>query len=480
MKLSKYVVYKEILNDWYYLFNCITSDVVYVKKKQLDTILKETISEKLKNVLLNNNIFVNSDKEDDILYEKLIDQSKKYNSGISLLRVLLTDKCNIQCKYCKVVPNVCNKKENPVPIEKFEKALKVLIKSNTKEQKVVHITGGEPLIFKDKVIEMIKLIKKLDTKNQIMTVIGTNSLLLNESLLKTILKYNKDIKLIVSLDGKKESNDKYRNKYDGSGTYDDVVEKLKMIKKYDVELGISMVIGTHNIDNLQENIDYIINEFSPSSLGTNFMKHPTLEKEIFEGLVEPEIYAKRLYDAFKKVRTTGVYMELISRKVNSFANKEFRIFDCGATAGTTINIDSRGNIGPCKSMLILENEDGIEKKEIKKQLREKWKNRSPITYHECISCPAVSICGNGCAYEALINNNSINSKDNRHCIYSKTFIECMIKDLFNIINGEDCKKTILIPTTQDRLKLIDAMKPIPKTLKWSIGHATTSIKVKKG
>lgn len=480
LNLSKYVVYKKIRDDWFYLFNCITSDIVYIRKKELDDILNGKADDDTKEVLLKNNIITADAKDDDMIFSKLIEQSKKYNSGVSLLRVLLTDKCNIQCKYCKVVPNVCNKKENPVPIKKFEQALKVLINSNSDEQKIVHITGGEPLIFKEKVIEMIKLIKKLDTENKIMTVIGTNSLLLSEDLLKEILQCNKDVKFIVSLDGKKEANDKYRNKYDGSGTYDDIVKKLEMIKKYNAELGISMVVGMHNIDNLQENVDDVIDKFNPSSLGTNFMKHPTVKGEDFEGLVTPEVYAKKLYKVFQNVRNSGVYMELISRKVTSFAHKEFRVFDCGAASGTTINIDSRGNIGPCKSMLILENENGIERDEIKQQLKQKWRERSPITYPECIKCPAVSICGNGCAYEALINNNEINSKDDRHCAYSKVFIECMIQDLFEILNIQESHESIIIPTIDDRLKLMSAMKPVSKTLKWSIGHATTSIKVKEG
>lgn len=478
LNLSKYVIYKEVKDDWYYLFNCITSDIIYIKKEQLDNMLNGKIESNIEKILLDNNICVTKEKDDENIYSKLTRKARKYNSGVSLLRVLLTDKCNIKCRYCKVVPNVCNKQENPVPIDKFEKALKVLINSNSEEQKIVHITGGEPLLFEEKVLEIIKMIKKFDTEDKIMTVIGTNSLLLSEKFLKEILKYNKNIKLIVSLDGNKKANDVYRNKYDGSGTYDDIVKKIKMIKKYNVEFGISMVIGTHNIDELQKNVDEIINQFNPSSLGTNFMKHPTLDDDGFEGLVSPEIYAKKLYEVFKNIRDTGIYMELISRKITSFANKEFRIFDCGATAGSTINIDSRGNIGPCKSMLILENEDGIEKEEIKQQLKQKWQKRSPITYPDCVTCPAVSICGNGCAYEALINNKAINSKDNRHCTYSKIFIDCMIMDLFEMLEIS-INDDIIIPTAEERKKIVGNMKPVPKTLKWSIGHATTSIDLKE-
>ena len=462
------IIFGKCNNEYGYIMNNLNSEIVFCKNEILEKVKKEKNLDFIDSKL---NVKLNNDKNiQNILEEKVNLNGNK----ISLIRVMMTDVCNANCQYCKVVPNVLNKSKEPVTLESFKYALDLLLKSEYIGPKIVHITGGEPLIFKERVFEILNVIKAKNTNNECTVIIGTNGILLTEGLIEEIKNIIPDIKFIISLDGKKEINDKYRVDWDGNSIYEKVVRAIELAKSKNVEVGISMVIGNHNIKNLEENIMYVIDRFKPSSLGTNFMKHPTPTQEEYEGLVNPKEYARELYRVFKLAREKGVYFELVSRKLVPFINKQFRYFDCGASAGSTINIDSRGNIGPCKSMLIMEEDKDEDFAKFKENVERKWRDRTPYKKETCKNCKALSICGNGCAYEAMIGNSDI---DKRHCIYSNTFMECFIEDLFEISIRYNKGKNVFVPTEQDRRKMIGNCNPVPFSLKWSIGHEIDGMKI---
>lgn len=462
------IVFGKCTEEYGYIMNNVNSEIVFCKTKIIDEIKNKNlieVIEKRGNIVLKN-------KKD--IKEILEDNSKRSENEISLIRVMLTDVCNANCQYCKVVPNVLNKQNEPVALESFRYALNLLLESKYIGPKIVHITGGEPLIFKERVFEILQEIKIKDKKHECTVIIGTNGILLTEKLIDEIKRIVPNIKFIISLDGKKQINDIYRVDWNGNSIYEKTTKAIELVKNKNIELGISMVIGNHNINELKENVLYVIDKYKPSSLGTNFMKHPTPEQLEYEGLIDPKKYATELYEVFKLAREKGTYFELVSRKLVPFINKQFRYFDCGASAGSTINIDSRGNIGPCKSMLIMEKDKDEEYKKFKDNIEKKWRERTPYKKESCKSCKALSICGNGCAYEAMISNSEI---DKRHCIYSNTFMECFIKDLFEISFKHNRVKDMFIPTEEDRRKMIGNCNPIPRSLRWSIGHETEAIKI---
>lgn len=465
---EKNVIFGKCTEEYGYIMNNVNSEIIFCKKEVLEKIKKGDLIETIENKA---NLTLNNKKD----IQKILEKKSHINENhLSLIRVMLTDVCNANCQYCKVIPNVLNKQNEPVTLESFRYALDLLLKSEYIGPKIIHITGGEPLIFKERVFEILQEIKKKDIRKECTVIIGTNGILLTEELIDEIKKIVPKIKFIISLDGKKDINDAYRKDWNGNSIYEKTTKAIELVKSKNIELGISMVIGSHNINELKENILYVIDQYKPSSLGTNFMKHPTPEQVDYEGLIDPKKYATTLYEVFKLARDRGTYFELVSRKLVPFINKQFRYFDCGASAGSTINIDSRGNIGPCKSMLIMEKDKDEEYKLFKENIEKKWRERTPYKKDICKRCKALSICGNGCAYEAMICDSEI---DKRHCSYSNTFMECFIKDLFEISIKHNKGKDIFIPTEEDRKKMIGNCNPIPRTLRWSIGHETEAIKI---
>lgn len=74
---------------------------------------------------------------------KIID---KYNRHLSYLRVSITDRCNLNCLYCK--PNNLNPKLSHNDILRYEEILRIVEIGTRLGISKVRVTGGEPLVRK--------------------------------------------------------------------------------------------------------------------------------------------------------------------------------------------------------------------------------------------------------------------------------------------------------------------------------------------
>ena len=99
----------------------------------------------------------------------------KYNRKINYLRISVTDKCNLRCRYCMPETGMqLLKYEDILSYEEITHVVKTAVKLGIDK---IRITGGEPLVRKDivKLISMIANIKGI--KNLAMT---TNGILLEQ------------------------------------------------------------------------------------------------------------------------------------------------------------------------------------------------------------------------------------------------------------------------------------------------------------
>ena len=94
---------------------------------------------------------------------------------IEYLRISLTDKCNLRCKYCMPEDGVCQLSHNDIlTLEEVYRLTNILSKLGIKR---VRITGGEPLVKKN-VCKLISDINSIKEINQIS--LTTNGVLLGE------------------------------------------------------------------------------------------------------------------------------------------------------------------------------------------------------------------------------------------------------------------------------------------------------------
>lgn len=132
----------------------------------------------------------------------------------------LTNQCNLRCKHCyewneQGYHHNLSKQEQDreLDFELFQKIMKETetVKSN------LYLWGGEPLVH-SKFDEMSRVIEK---DNRI-TAICTNGILLDEKL-DAILRFGKNLELLIAVDGFEEENDALR----GKGTFGKVIRNIK-------------------------------------------------------------------------------------------------------------------------------------------------------------------------------------------------------------------------------------------------------------
>jgi uncharacterized protein len=413
--------------------------------------------------------------ENDQIFDYIMPEVENRKREYRLLRILLTDVCNLNCSYCKVMPNITDVTKHATSPENLDRAVRIFFEgSEALAPKIIHISGGEPLIAWDRIQYIISLIEAYRRPNErYFVVVGTNALLVDEDRARFFADHG--IKAIVSMDGRQEIHDTLRRSHAGKGSFQQVDAGVRLLNRYGVELGLSMVIGKHNVRHLISEIAYILEEYHPVSLGVNYMKPPTKGQIDFPYLIEPGEYVEAMYEAFRTFRETGLFFELVYRRIHPFITKKFRYHDCGAAAGTTINMDAKGNVGPCKSFLVLNTLTQIiaesQSCSTKLPVLDSLQKRSPVYIDECQKCSAVGTCGNACAYEAWVQSGDMMNRDMKACNYTQLFFQKFIDDLAEVVKAEMKNSSFYEPTKSDRLKLLGKIVVNEDTLSSSIGHA---------
>ena len=186
----------------------------------------------------------------------------------------------------------------------------------------------------------------------------------------------------------------------------------------------------------------IIEKYGITGLGFNILlsdKTYQVPEEYFVNV------SKFIVEAFKVFREKGIYEDRIMRKVNAFVEHNLHLFDCAAEGGNQIIVAPDGEIGLCHGFLatretFASNIDDESFDMTTHPLFKEWNKRSPIFMEKCHGCMALGTCGGGCALNAKANGESIWDLDERFCIHSKTTLEFLIWDLFEIIQEEFATK----------------------------------------
>lgn len=175
-----------------------------------------------------------------------------FGRRINYLRISLTDRCNLRCKYCMPETGI-NKfpHEEMLKLEEIYKIVNAFVDLGIDK---IRFTGGEPLV-RNGITNLISKISELDrVKELTMTTNGT--------LLK---KYAKDLKeaglnrVNISLDTLNE--EKYRDITRG-GNLKDVLEGIEEAKKVGLTpIKINTVlIGGFNDDEIEDLVNLTVNE----------------------------------------------------------------------------------------------------------------------------------------------------------------------------------------------------------------------------
>lgn len=435
----------------YALFNSLSLSIVFLEerfKSLVDELKGGTTPEYLSNFdpenvniveeLVKQRLVVPVEEDDDELLREAKERYIRHPS-LETLYLLVTDSCNLACKYCLINCNMPKDYNHSMMTWEIAKEAVDMYFANLEKTpylKTIIFYGGEPLLNFPVIRKVVEYVKTQHRdqwlEHQVMFTIVTNGVLIDEEV-GAFLAEHKDITVSVSLDGKKEVNDQKRVFRGGLGTFDLVVKGIKTLKAAGREdIAISATIDDHNISQMEDILE-LNQELDFAAISFNLL----LDTE--ERAVDPSYTrdaTNRLIAYFKKAREVGLYEDRMMRKVNAISSGRLHPYDCQAT-GSQVVCSPDGKLGICHEGLgykkFFFGEVSRDFKFSSHELIKEWKRRSPLTMPQCQSCPALGICGGGCAYSAFLRHGTIWAVDEKFCGHSLTILEWIIWDVFDRI-----------------------------------------------
>lgn len=155
------------------------------------------------------------------------------NKQLGNLVVGIVDGCNMRCMYCYADSGTYGMPFSYLSTEDLVEMFHDLLSFYPSGVKQICFFGGEPLLAFDSIRGFVEYVNTFCSKNSLAIPrfsIVTNATLINDEIATFFGEYNFIVS--VSLDGKKEQNDRYRvfkDSYESS--YEVVVDKLKILNK---------------------------------------------------------------------------------------------------------------------------------------------------------------------------------------------------------------------------------------------------------
>ena len=368
---------------------------------------------------------------EDTYKERIID-FKKRQTVVKALCLHIAHDCNLACRYCFAEEGEYHGRRALMSYETGKQALDFLIaNSGSRRNLEVDFFGGEPLMNWDVVKQLVaygREQEKLHDKHFRFTL-TTNGVLLNDEIMEFANKEMDNV--VLSLDGRKEVNDKMRPFRNGKGSYDLIVPKFQKLadsrnqEKYYVR-------GTFTRDNLdfskdvlhfadlgfkQISIDPVVGEDSDFYS----IKKEDLPK-IFE---EYDALAKALVEREKEGKGVNFFHFMIDLDGGPCVAK--RLSGCGS--GTEyLAVTPWGDLYPChqfvgeEEFLMGNVDDGI----VKPEIAEEFRGCSVYSKEKCKNCFAKFYCSGGCMANSQKFHGSIHDTYDIGCEMERKRVECAI------------------------------------------------------
>ena len=192
------------------------------------------------------NGFVIDNKVDELDLLRNVYKAAQNNKNVARITICPTLDCNFSCSYCyeRREKGKMSEKVQERILEKIRQLYEIGIEK-------INVTwyGGEPLLCKDIIFDMSKEIISI-AENYVRKcdfAIITNGSLID----KEVIDIFRDIKMKtiqMTLDGDKDIHDKRRKYIDGSSTFDDIVNNIKILLEVGMNVNIRVNIDKDNVN----------------------------------------------------------------------------------------------------------------------------------------------------------------------------------------------------------------------------------------
>ncbi|MDH8677140.1 thioether cross-link-forming SCIFF peptide maturase [Fusibacter bizertensis] len=408
----------------YYPQNNAVSVVRMLKDKYPEAAIKETLDE-LDYLIDNDMLFT-----DDTYVNSI-----EFNNRSPIIKALclhVAHDCNIRCAYCFASQGDFKGDRSLMPFEVGKKALDLLVaNSGNRRNLEVDFFGGEPLMNFEVVKQLVNYGRSLEAEHNknFRFTITTNGVLLNDDNMAYINENMSNV--VLSIDGRKEVNDKMRYTISGGGTYDIIIEKFKKLieKREGKSYYVRGTFTKNNLDFSNDVIHLADLGFKSTSVEPVVAKptdsYAITEEHIAKLNSEYEALAEEMVARHNTDKEFSFFHFAIDMSQGPCVVK--RLSGCGA-GSEYLAITPEGDIFPCHQFV---GDDNFKMGNVLAGvldfgLTNQFKNAHVYNKEKCRSCWAKFYCSGGCHANAYNFNHDIFVPYDIGCELEKKRIESSI------------------------------------------------------
>ena len=354
-------------------------------------------------------------------------------SPIKAMCLHISHDCNLRCKYCFASTGDFGVGRKLMDLETAKRAIDFLIeKSADRKFLEVDFFGGEPSMNFDVVMQTVEYARsrEAETGKTFRFTTTTNGIHLTDEMIDFINKemYN----VVLSIDGRKEVNDRVRVRVDGSGSYDTITKNFKRLVDKRPQDRDWYVRGTYT----KYNLDFSEDVMHLYDLGFEQISVEPVMADAKEPYAITEADLPRIFKEYevlaekiKKIRSEGKFINffhfMLDLDQGPCAIKRLRGCGCG---NEYVAITPDGDIYPCHQFVGVDEYkmgslyDGSFNTEMKDEFAKAHVYNKP----ECKKCWAKFYCSGGCNANNYIYQGDIHAAHKLSCQIQKKRLEVAI------------------------------------------------------
>lgn len=361
-----------------------------------------------------------------------VEKLAKRDTVIKALCLHVAHTCNLNCEYCFAAQGKYHGERALMSFEVGKRALDFLVEnSGTRHNLEVDFFGGEPLMNFDVVKRLVEYARSIENEKgkHFRFTLTTNGMLIDDDVIDFANREMDNV--VLSLDGRREVNDRFRKTAGGQGSFDVIVPKFqKFVKARGNKSYYMRGTFTHfNPDftkDIQTMLDLGFNELSMEPVVCPPADAYALTEEDKQTVLkEYEKLADMMLEREKQGKPFTFYHYMLDLEGGPCIYK--RISGCGS--GTEyLAVTPTGELYPChqfvgnKDYLMGDIWQGVTRTDT----RDKFKRCNAYSRKECDDCWARLYCSGGCAANAYNATGDINGVYSYGCELFKKRIECAV------------------------------------------------------
>lgn len=400
MKQSKFNFCYKRNKDENVIYNTFSKALVLLDDSEFLHYTEQDICDAdIERELTENRILV-EDSFDETAFLKYFHYKTKFSNETLYLTIAPTLDCNFACPYCYE-----NRRKGKMSQEIQDATVQFVEDAVSKGTRKLDISwyGGEPLLYPDIVESLSRKINRIAEESNctVSMHMVTNGYLLTDRLVELLDEIGVT-RIQITLDGSRDYHDVRRPLRNGSGTFDKIMENLKLFADSPIEVMVRM-----NVDNQNQKDFMVLKRMVQALDNPNIKLYTSPVEDINKDTINnvSDFMSTEEFDQFtlKACEDGGLSEE-------DFSVMDDRFCFCTAETENCYVIDDRGDVYKCWDEVgRLEHRcfNILELESTNYMVIAKYLVWDPFENEKCKDCVYLPLCFGGCKFQRTNLNKSV-------------------------------------------------------------------------